>query len=306
MPFLAPRRLVIVNNFLAHLDRRLAASKSTTSAAHSEAAQLLEGLASLPELCDLVFIDSRSPDKRRHLWKGFTLAAADGASKRKIGGLQQLIVDKVARLEQPAEPDPRALPAWIQRHAKTKGIAIAGPAVAKLAAHVGPNLRQLDNELDKLATFADDRAISPDDVQLLVSDAGEALIWDLTDAVSQRNGRRAMQSLYELRRGDANPFYLLTMIARQYRIMIKVKAAMASGQRNEYDIAKRVKESAYPVKKAMQQARNYSSAELDNVLDKLLIADHAMKTGADAETTIDLLVAELTTDDRRPTTAVGR
>jgi hypothetical protein len=44
----------------------------------------------------------------------------------------------------------------------------------------------------------------------------------------------------------------------------------------------------------MSQAAKYTFAELVDLLDRLVVADHAMKTGADAETEIDLLVAELT------------
>ncbi len=100
-----------------------------------------------------------------------------------------------------------------------------------LADFVGPNLRQLDNELEKLAVFASGRAITAADVRLLVSDASEAMIWDLTDALSQRNAKQAMLALHALRRADANDFYLLTMIARQYRIILKVKDAMSGGGR---------------------------------------------------------------------------
>ena len=148
--------------------------------------------------------------------------------------------------------------------------------------------------MHKLATYASGRPITVHDVRLLVSDASEALIWDLTDALSQRNGRGALQSLYELRRGDANPFYLLTMIARQYRILLKVKAAMQSGGGNEFDIAKLVGEKPYSVKKAMNQANSYPLPALIATMDRLLEADFAMKTGADPETEIDLLIAELT------------
>ncbi|MCB0099874.1 MAG: hypothetical protein KDE46_29275, partial [Caldilineaceae bacterium] len=92
--------------------------------------------------------------------------------------------------------------------------------------------------------------------------------------------------------------YLLTMITRQYRIMVKVKDAASSGGGNEYDIAKLVGESPYPVKKALQQSRQYKIEELDAIMERLLETDYAMKTGADPETAIDVLVAELTQRNR--------
>lgn len=295
MPFLAERRLLIVRGYLGHLDKRMAASQSSDSAAYSEAAHFLAGLSQLPDTCDLVLIEE-SLDKRRHLWKGF--AVGKGADERRVPGVGGLIKSGLLQQESLETPNARSLPGWIQRQAKAKGIAIDGRAVQMLATFVGNDLRQLNNELEKLSAYAAGRAITGDDVRRLVSDASEALIWDLTDALSQRNGRKAMQSLYELRRNDANPFYLLTMIARQYRIMIKVRDAVRSGGGNEYDIAKKVGEKPYPVKKAMQQSRQYGSAELDRIMEQLLEADFAMKTGADPETELDVLVAELTRPQR--------
>jgi DNA polymerase III subunit delta len=291
MPFLAERRMVIVNGYLAHLDKRMAASKGTDSAAYDEAAQLLPGIADLPDTCDLLFIESEL-DKRRHLWRGFAQKKESG--ERTLTGIADLIKAKQIVQEELATPDPKQLPAWINTHAKNLGIGIEGQAVQMLANFVGADLRRLENELQKLAAYASGRRITAADVQTMVSDASEGLIWDLTDALSQRDGRKAMRSLYELRRGDANPFYLLTMMARQYRILIKVKEAAHQGGGNEYEIAKQVGESPYPVKKAMQQTRAYTIAELEQIMDRLLTADHAMKTGADPETEIDVLVAELT------------
>ena len=297
MPFLAERRLLLVHGSLDHLDKRMAASKTAESAAHQEAARLLGEIEHLPDSCDLVFIDN-AVDKRRGLWKGFTLSATEKAAARKVEGLEALSKRKGVTLEELNTPDARNLPGWLQSYARSQNIAIDGKAVQTLADFVGPNLRLLDNELAKLATYAGQRHITTDDVKLLVSDASEALIWDLTDALSQRNGRRAMQSLYELRKGDANAFYLLTMIARQYRVMLKVKAAMRRGAGSEYDVAQMVDEKPYSVKKAMLQANNYSLAELIAIMDRLLEADYAMKTGTDPETEIDVLMAELTRKSR--------
>lgn len=287
MPFLAERRLVIVRDYLSQLDKRMGASKGTDSAAHKEAARLFAEMGALPNTNDLVFVES-SVDKRRQLWRGFS-GEAD-----KTPGLAELIAAGQVVAEELNTPDVRQLSGWISRTAKEQGIAIDGSAIQMLANFVGPNLRQLANELEKLSLYADGRTITAADVRLMVSDSSEGLIWDMTDALSQRNGRKAMAALHDLRRGDANPFYLLTMMARQYRIMIKVKDAMARGGRNENEIAREVKESPYPVKKAMQQCRGYGTEELEAVLERLLQADFAMKTGTDPETEIEVLVAELT------------
>lgn len=288
MPFLAPRRLIIVRGYLGRLDSRMAQSKDATSAAHAEAARLLTGVRDLGDGVDLVFIDGKV-DKRRMLWKGF--AAASGEA---IPGLQALVADKHLVQEELAPPDPRSLPTWIQRQAREQGIAIDSRAVQLLATYVGVNLRQLHNELAKLATYAAGRPITADDVKLLVADGSESMIWDLTDALTKRDGRNAMTALQVLRRNDANAFYLLTMITRQYRLVLKVKEAMRLYGGNRTEIAKLVGESPYPVEKAMSLAPAYTLTDLEDVLERCLTLDHAAKTGADAETELDLLIAALT------------
>lgn len=298
MPFLAEKRLLIVSGFLDALDKRMAASKNAESSAHSEAARLIGDLPDIPDSCELIFVDSQV-DKRRGLWKGFTIPAKDGKPENKLAGLEALSKAGTLSIEEIGAPDAKALPGWIQQRAKEKKIAIDGKAVQMLAEFVGPDLRRLDNELEKLSLYTDGKPILPEAIKLMVADASEAIIWELTEALSQRNPRTAMAALYELRQGpnassSGNPFYLLTMIARQYRTIIKVKDAMQNVRGDEFAIAKTVGESPYPVKKAMAQVGRYSWPELDRVMERLLQADYAMKTGADQDTEIDLVVAELT------------
>jgi DNA polymerase III subunit delta len=249
-------------------------------------------LSDVAESCDLLLVEM-GLDKRRALWKGFRVKQQAG--EREVPGLQALIAAKTVVQEELVTPEGKELPSWIQQRARSLKINIEQRAVQLLATYVGSNLRQIDNELEKLSLYADGRAISADAVNLMVSDASEAMVWDLTDALSQRNPAKAMRSLQVLRRGDAHPIYLLSMIARQYRVILKVKDAMRShAGANEFDIAKVVRESPFPVKKAMQQANGYSFTELVDLMDRLVVADNAMKTGADPETEIDLLIAELT------------
>ena len=293
MPFLTPQRLLLVSGLISQLDQRMAQSKSPESAAYQDAARLLEGVSQLPETTILALIDS-APDKRRALWRGFTLPATENQPERKVAGLEALIKRQQVSAEALFAPDAKALPGWIQQRAKAQKWQIEGRAVQMLADFVGPNLRQLDGELEKLALYAGPRPISAADVRLLVSDASEALIWDLTDAVGVRNGRKAVTALYELRRGDVNAFQMMSMVARQFRLIIKVKEAMTSGPGDAYAIARQIGEKPYPVKKALSQANNFSAQQLDTILDRLLTADYAMKSGADVETEIDVVLAELT------------
>lgn len=292
MPFLCERRLLIVRGLFDAYEKRMAASKSDAAAVYVEMAQLLEGLRNVPESCILVFVDN-SVDKRRGLWKGYVLPATGAHSERRIAGLEALIQAGVVKLETLTAPDAKTLPAWLQARARAQNIAIDGAAAAMLCTFVGANLRQLDSELEKLALYADGRPITVQDVRTMVADVSEELVWNMTDALGQRQGAKAMHALRELRRNDQNPIYLLTMIARQYRMLIEIKSLLATGQHNHFEIAKQLGYGAYPVQKALPLAHQYTFEELEDALDRLLEADMAMKTGADQDTELDLLIAEL-------------
>ncbi len=161
MPFLAPMRLLIVSGYLSHLDKRMGQSKGTDNAAYAEATSVLAGLIALPDTCHLIFLEN-AVDKRRHLWKGFK---PDGGGA-KVAGLADLVKTKTVALEELNTPDAGAVEGWLMRRAKQKKIAIDGQAIKMLSTFVGPNLRQLDNELEKLATYASGRAVSAGDVRL--------------------------------------------------------------------------------------------------------------------------------------------
>jgi len=290
MPFLAPQRLVIVRGLLDSYDKRMAASKSVEAAIYTEMATFLDGLCSMPDSCILVLVDN-SVDKRRGLWKGYVLPANGDRPERRIDGLDALIKAGVVHLETLTAPDVKELPGWLQRRARHQNIAIDGAAAHLLCNFVGPNLRQLDNELEKLSLYADGRPITPQDVRAMVADASEEMIWNLTDALTQRQPAKSMQALRELRRNDQNPIYIASMIARQYRMLIEVKSL--AGAPNHYDIAKQLGYAAYPVQKALQLSHQYTFAELEEILERLLEVDMAMKTGADQDTELDILVADL-------------
>lgn len=333
MPFLTAKRLVIARGLLDSLDKRIAASKpiedaaqpaaqpqpatepaaapepgkraakkaekrpAKVSAAYLEAADLLTGLADVPDTCDLVFIDN-AVDKRRALWKGFTLPADPPHPERKLPGLDALVKNKTITLEALATPDPKTLAGWIQQHARERKIALNPDASVVLATFVGPNLRQLDNELEKLSLYALGRAIIAQDVRAMVADASEEKIWNLTDGLGQRSPRAAMHALRELRRDDQEPLALIGVIARQYRLLIQVKACQQQGLYDADAIAGRIGQHPFSVKKALDLTGRFTFDELAEMLERLLEADMAIKTGADKDTVLDVLVAELAAPKR--------
>ena len=182
---------------------------------------------------------------------------------------------------------------WIEDRARSKQARLGSGVAEELASCIGPDLRLIDQELDKLAAYALARPIARDDVRLLTPYAQEASIFDMVDALGHRRTPEAFRLLTRLRNEGAHPLYLLTMIVRQYRILLQVQE-LAQGGAAKDEVAKLLGMHPYPTGKAIDQARRYTPHQLLNIYDRLLDTDVAIKTGQmDANLALDLIVVEL-------------
>ncbi len=85
-----------------------------------------------------------------------------------------------------------------RREFKARGKSISDTAVSELVAGVGPNVRQLNNEVEKVALFAGDRAeIEVGDVTAVVSRNKQARAFALGDALGDRDLPRLLRCLDE-------------------------------------------------------------------------------------------------------------
>ena len=281
VPFLAPRRLVIVEFLLGRLVAK--GKKKGSDADKAFLSGLTSYLEGVPETTDLVFVEQDAVKRGHPVFKA----------------LQPLLKSKQAAVIECDLPRRRReledrLVGWIEKRVRDKGGSITRDTVHTLIQTVGGNLRLLDQELEKLVTFTEGkRDIRPDDVQLLVTEAAETNIFEMVDAVGQGNGRKAITLLHQLLNQGAHPLYLLSMIVRQYRILLQVKDLIGRGGRRQ-DIASELKLRDFVVEKMVRQARRYSLPQLEDVYERLLATDVAIKTGQmEAVLAIDLLVAEL-------------
>ncbi|HEY52386.1 MAG TPA: DNA polymerase III subunit delta [Caldilineae bacterium] len=276
-PFLGDYRLVIVSNLLT----RLAGSKSKGGAKAGASADyitwLVDYLPTVPESTQLVFSEDKKLPKSHPVLKAVA----------KLGERSEITVFSAPT------PKGRELARWVEKRAQKRGVKLAGGVADDLASFIGSDLRLIDSELEKLAVYVGDRPVRPADVRLLVPYAQDASIFDMVDALGHRRTAQAFRLLAQLRNEGAHPLYLLTMIVRQYRILLQVKELMQHGLDRDA-IAKKIRLHPFPTKKAMAQARQYSPQQLNSIYDRLLDTDVAIKTGRmEANLALDILVVEL-------------
>jgi DNA polymerase-3 subunit delta len=273
IPFLAEKRLVVVDGLLTRLASKRDKTLSSTQQEYLTA--LAEYLPQLPETTRLVFVEEQ-PLPSNH-------PILQLAQREKRGYSKQF-----------DPPDTRALPHWITERVRKYGGEIEPQAAAHLAALVGADLRLLDQEIVKLATYANaERLITTVDVDVLVPYAQAAIIFDLVDALGRRDGRTAAQTLHSLLDAGEHPLGLMAMIVRQFRLLIQVKELKDEGD-NPQAIAKALGIHPFPARKLYNQATHFTAAQLEMVYRHLLDTDVAIKSGEiDAEVALDLLVAGL-------------
>lgn len=90
----------------------------------------------------------------------------------------------------PLAPD--KIPAWITAHAREKGMSLADGSADLIAEAVGGDLMHAVGELDKLASYANGRAVEAADVEAILGVRRGETLGDLLDAVASRDARQAV------------------------------------------------------------------------------------------------------------------
>jgi len=260
-PFIAERRLVIVQDVLKH------------QKAGKERDALRAYLERVPPTCDLVFVESEDFDKRNAVF---------------------IYLKKAATVREFLPKSGAELTRWLGQRAQLLDVKLDAPATQRLISLAGNDGRALVNELGKLASYAGRGGrIGADQVDLLVQDGQEQNLFTFIDELSARRRGAALQSLRRLIEDGQAATYILFMIARQVRILLGVKELAAQRMRPD-DIAARLGQKPFVVRKALEQTRAFSDAELALLHDRMLQLDHATKTGRmEAEAGLEVLVVEL-------------
>jgi len=190
-------------------------------------------------------------------------------------------------------PKGAALENWITKRTKNLGVSIAPQAKKLLADFIGNNLRLLANELDKLATYVGKGAtINIDDVRQLSAQVQEARIFDLTDALAQRNCQQALNILHDLLSDGEPPLKLLSTITTQVRSLLLVKELAQKGM-HAPQIASTLGIAPFIVDKSLRQVGKFSPAQLERAYRQLLATDAALKRSRlTPEMALDLLVVQ--------------
>lgn len=275
VPFLADKRLVLVEGLFSRFERRGRARPSSEDRAGKPALGEWEELAALlgrvPETTDLVFVDGFLSSSNPLLRAVRKLVAARVFSRPSAGEIRQ----------------------WIRSRAVTGGIDIDSRAIDTLAQTVGNDLRVIVGEMEKLSLYRSGETITHEDVADMVSYARDASIFAAVDAILEGRSAAAVRMVHQILQSGRPASYILSMLARQVRLLILAKDLRAR-RVPASEHGRRLGLSSYPLRKTMEQQAKLSPQRLVQIHRRLLEADLNIKSSSlDEGLVLDMLVAEL-------------
>jgi len=252
-------------------------SKEEKAANNSGMQMLCEVLPKLPKNFFVIFIDGE---------------ANKSSSISKV--LIELQDQGKAEIKEFVLPVGSSLTKWIICRVEKNGSTIKENAANLLASLVGSNLVGLSFEIQKLTAFKKSSEIINEDVKTLVSGRYNDNIFQLLDALAAKNKKQALLCFSDLLNSGASDMYILTMLIRQFRILLSLQALGKNQSLNEKVAAKELGIHPFEAKKALTSLSRFKPSELKNIYSRLFDFDIKLKSSVvDFELLFDLLISDL-------------
>ena len=259
MPFLNEKRLVTVRNseFFQKGGRK------------EEGDNLKEFLADLPDTVCLLFIEEKA-EKTNGLYKAVA----------KYG--------QAVEFKKPTEKD---LGTWIKKRCKDNGMEMSEGVLNLFLQTVDHDMENIDGELQKLIAYKGEEAeVKAEDIRAVCTVSLEARVFDLVRAVAEKRPEKAVQVYRTLLSMKESPYMVLSLITRQFRLILETMLLSKSGMTNDM-IAAKLEIRDFAVKEYLRQSKRFPAEGWKKALRDCLQADLDIKTGkAQEETAVEMLI----------------
>lgn len=242
LPFFAERRLIVFED---------------TGFFKSSGADLADYISDMPATTYFIFIESEV-DKRSKLYK---------AVKAK-GHIVELDAQ-----------DENTLRKWVLSLVKKEGKQMDASDVAYFLNKVGTGMENITKELEKLVCYCIDRAvITRDDIDAVCVTQITSHIFEMVNAVANKDQRKALDLYYELLALKEPPMRILFLLIREYRILFQVKALLKQGYGRK-EIASKAGLHPFAAGRYMDEAKRFHLRELRSIMEEGADIEQRVKTG---------------------------
>jgi DNA polymerase-3 subunit delta len=175
--------------------------------------------------------------------------------------------------------DEDMLKRWIVSKLASENKTMSPRAAAFFLDRVGTDMSNISTEIEKLVCYCMDRnQITEEDIEAVCANWLTSRIFAMTDAIVEKNQKRAIDLYYDLLALKEPPAKILALITGQFNKMLQVKE-MNDNRRDKGTIASALKMAPFLVQKYSNWARSYSYEELRETLEMCASNDEAVKTG---------------------------
>jgi len=176
-------------------------------------------------------------------------------------------------------PERSEYPRRVMESFEEKGRRITRDGADALLRAVGPDLRRLEMEVDKIVAYAGERTtLDRDDVQSVVAGAAPTSVFDLLNAMGARDCAAALAALDGLLADGEQLTGVHAMAVRHLRMLISTRALLDRGATSAA-IMRELKLQDWQARNAIRQAGRFEPIELTRALRDAAETDANLKSG---------------------------
>ena len=242
LPFLAERRVIFLTD---------------SGLFKSGGEKMAEYLASPNETTYFVFTESEI-DKRSKLFK--TVSSRGYAAEFAI-------------------QDENTLKRWVAGVLAKDNKKISEGTVQLLLSKTGTDMDNIQSELEKLICYCMERdVVTSEDVEAICTTRISNHIFDMINAIADRQQKRALELYYDLLALKEPPMRILFLIARQCNMLLQTKELKARGYDNR-TIGSKIGVPPFIAGKYLTQASRFKTSLLRNAVQQCVETEAAVKSG---------------------------
>jgi len=242
LPFFADRRLILLEN---------------TGFFKNTCDDLAEYMNQVADTCTIVFVEDEI-DKRSKMYKA---------------------VQKNGSVVEFTRQTSDIIMRWILSRLKKENKNITSDAMQLFLSKTGDDMENIDTELEKLLSYTFQKeSITAEDVEAICTGQITNQIFDMVNAIAERNQKRALKLYFDLISLKEPPMRILFLIIRQFQILFQIKDLKELGY-DQKTIASKVKIPEFAVRKNLGQIRDFSLEKLQQAIEDGIQAETDIKTG---------------------------
>lgn len=196
----------------------------------------------------------------------------------------------------------RDLPAWLSEAAKARSCNIDPSATDLIVEVVGSDLSVLGDLVERLCLFLGGKGtITEETVETLIPVVRPSTVWELVEAVAERNISRALGSLSKIYDPADRGLGIVSVLLWSTRQLVGFEAARSTGA-SPADAAKTANIPPFRIGKVESQLRRLSRTELERWFCVLRDVDLALKGGSKrpAQAILESAIIELCSQAQNP------